>query len=268
MLKKRETDTDIIEETELEDFSEDEESPGRSRLFVVISIIIAIAIVVAGAVFFVLFFCNIEKINMTGNTILVQEEIEQDLMVDEYDKNAVILLIRNHFKPRHDIPFVESMDMKMEDLNTVSIEIHEKELTGYIMDSDKNRIYYNSKGVVQEISKLKIKGIPRVVYEGELPAMKQGSDITIRDKSRRELLSLHRDLKNNEIKVSRIEITEEGSFTMYYKDIVIKLGPASNMTEKIMRLKYILPKVKKRIGTLHLEDWNEGNTDIVFEVTE
>ena len=269
MLKKRDKETeelkeDILKEEPFED--EDDEKPRGGKLFVVLTVIITLALVIAGGVFFVLFFCNIEKVNMSGNTILVEEEIKQDLFVDEYDKNAVILILRNKFKPRQDIPFVESMDITMQSLNTISVKIKEKELSGYLMDADKNRIYYNSDGKVQEISKLKVKGVPRVVPEGEMSAVSVGADIPVREKSRRELLALQRDLKNNEIKVSRIEISEEGNFTMYHKDIIIKMGTASGMTEKVMRLKYILPKVKKKIGILHLEDWTEGNTDIVFEM--
>ena len=262
--KEEEFEEDIFDEEQNEDY----ENPKKTRLFVILCVIIALAIVIAGGVFFVLFFCNIEKVNMSGNTVLIQEEIEQDLFVDEYDKNAVILIIRNIVKPRKDIPFVESMDITMDDLNTISIDIHEKELIGYLMDADKNRIYYGSDGKVAEISRLKVKGIPRVLPEGEMSAVSVGADIPIREKSRRELLALQRDLKNNEIKVSRIEISEEGNFTLYHKDIVIKLGTASSMTEKVMRLKYILPKVKKKVGILHLEDWTEGNTDIVFEMVE
>ncbi len=261
MLKKDKKTDDITEK------KKEKKERKHGKLFVVLTVIFTVALVIAAAVFFVLYFCNIKTINMSGNTVLAQAEIEKDLLVDEYDKNAVILLIKNVFTPRKDIPFVESMEMSMSDLNTVNIKIKEKEMTGYLMDADKNRIYYNSDGVVQEISKVKVKGIPRIVYEGEQEAVSQGQQIPVREKSRRELLALQRDLKNNEINVTRIEITEEGNFTMYHKDIIIKLGTASNMTEKVMRLQYILPKVKKKVGILHLEDWSEGNTDIVFEMT-
>ena len=40
------------------------------------------------------------------------------------------------------------------------------------------------------------------------------------------------------------------------------------MSEKVMRLSYILPKLEGMTGTLHLEDWNTENTDIVFEKAE
>ncbi|MCR5097526.1 MAG: cell division protein FtsQ/DivIB [Lachnospiraceae bacterium] len=267
-MKKKNKEEKIEEDIFDEEPYEEEDKPKSSKLFIVISIIIAIAIVIAGGVFFVLFFCNIQKVKMEGNTVLIQEEIEQDLFLDEYDKNGVILMIKNLVQPRKYIPFVESMDITMEDLNTVNIKIHEKEIIGYLMDADKNRIYYGPEGQVQEISKLKVKGVPRVLPEGEMSAVSAGDPIPVREKSRRELLALQRDLKNNELKVSRIEISEEGNFTLYHKDIVIKLGTASNMTEKVMRLKYILPKVKKKVGILHLEDWTEGNTDIVFEMVE
>ena len=37
------------------------------------------------------------------------------------------------------------------------------------------------------------------------------------------------------------------------------------LEEKIMRLPHILPYLDGQTGILHLEDWTEDNTDIVFE---
>ena len=256
----KKTDDEIIE-------TEDGEKK-HGKAFVVIAILVAVVIVVLATVLFVMFFCNIENMKITGNTILVEEEIKQDILADEYDKNAVILTLKNKLKPRHDIPFVESMDISMTDLNSVTVKIKEKEIAGYIKGEGKERIYYDSSGIVQEISKVKVKGAPRVVPEGELSAVSVGEELPIREKSRRELLSLQRELQNNEIAVKKIAITEEGNFILTYKNITIRMGTSAYMPEKVIRLKYILPKVKKKTGILHLEDWTEGSTDIVFESTE
>ena len=248
-----------------------EEKRGKrkgGRAVVVLGIVIAVLIVAALSVFFVLFFCGIEKAEISGNTILIEEEIKKDLFVDDYDKNTVILVLKNKFMPRKDIPFVESMDITMTDLNTVKIKINEKEIIGYIKGDKKTRVYYDSEGVVQEISSVKVKGVPLVVPEGETEAASVGGMLPIREKSRRELLILQRELQKNGISVSRIDITEEGIFNLSYKDITIRFGTSAYTTEKAMRLKYILPKVKKKKGILHLEDWSEGSKDIVFEMTE
>ncbi len=251
-----------------ENLEEDKKQKRKSKAVIIVSIILAVLIVAAGCVFFVLFFCNIENVTMSGNTIIIDEEIKQHLFVDEYDKNAVILVLKNKFQPRQDIPFVQSMDITMTDLNSVNIKIKEKEIIGFIKGKDKKRIYYNSEGIVQEISKVKVPGVPRIVNEGGIKEALVGSELPIREKSRRELLALQRELKQSEIKVSRIMITEVGNFILSYKDISIRFGTSSYMTEKVMRLKYILPKVKKKTGILHLEDWTEGNTDIIFEMTD
>ena len=266
MAKKEKTKKEDIKETE--EYYDEDETKKSGKLFVVLSILIALVIIVVGSVLFALFFCNIQKIELSGNTILVDEEIKQDLIVDDYDKNAVFLVIKNIIMPRKDIPFVESMEITMKDLNTVSVKIKEKEIVGFILDADKNRIYYNSEGKVQEISKVKVDGAIRCVPEGELSQATVGSDLPIREKSRRELVTLHRELSKNDIHVRKIEITEEGNFILHYRSITIKMGTSSNMAEKVLRLKYILPKVKKKSGTLHLEDWSEGNKDIVFEMTQ
>jgi len=43
------------------------------------------------------------------------------------------------------------------------------------------------------------------------------------------------------------------------------LGTTTNLAQKTKRLPYILPYLDGKSGTLHLEDWTEENTDIVFE---
>ena len=264
-MKKKQSEKDIYEDELL---TEEKPKKKGGKAVVIISVIVAFVIVIALLAFFVLFFCNVKKADISGNSILVEEELRADIFADDYDKNAVILCLKNRFMPRHDIPFVESMDITMTDLNTVKIKIKEKEITGYIKGSDKNRIYYNSEGIVQEISRVKVKGVPKVEAEGEIGEAVVGSELPIREKSRRELLALQRELSNNEISVTRIHITEEGNFILTYKNISIRFGTSAYTTEKAMRLKYILPKVKKKSGILHLEDWSEGNTDIVFELTD
>jgi len=43
------------------------------------------------------------------------------------------------------------------------------------------------------------------------------------------------------------------------------VGSADNLTDKLMRLEYILPELTGKKGTLHLENWSNENTDIIFE---
>ena len=52
---------------------------------------------------------------------------------------------------------------------------------------------------------------------------------------------------------------------VYSDDITVNVGSADNLTDKIMRLQYILPQLTNQTGTLHLENWSNENTDIIFE---
>jgi cell division protein FtsQ len=47
-------------------------------------------------------------------------------------------------------------------------------------------------------------------------------------------------------------------------DVKVRLGNRSGLEEKLRRLAYILPMLDGKKGTLHLEDFSENNTDIVF----
>ncbi|MBO5657073.1 MAG: hypothetical protein J6R94_02695 [Agathobacter sp.] len=45
----------------------------------------------------------------------------------------------------------------------------------------------------------------------------------------------------------------------------MQLGGIENLTQKVDRMAKILPTLEGMAGTLHLENWTEQNTNIVFE---
>ena len=48
----------------------------------------------------------------------------------------------------------------------------------------------------------------------------------------------------------------------------MELGEAKYLNDKIVRLVEILPKLDGMTGVLHIEDYSEKNTDIIFEKDE
>ena len=267
MLDKKEVEK--RQKRDRENLYIEEEKKKLSKPIRILIAVFVLILIISLAGLFVYFFCDVRTVNISGNTILVEEEIKRGLIVDEYDKNCVLLILRNRFMPRRDIPFVESMEMSMSDLNTVNVKVKEKPITGYIKGKKKReRVYYNQEGTVMELSRVKVKGAILTVPGSEVGDAVVGEPLPIREKSRRELVALNRELSQNEIKIKKITLTDEGNFILNYKNITIKFGTASFMTEKVTRLKVILPKIKKKEGILHLEDWSEGTTDIVFEMLD
>ena len=65
-----------------------------------------------------------------------------------------------------------------------------------------------------------------------------------------------------------ISYDEKSHITIRYETYSIALGNSYLLEEKIDRMLRILPQIEGLYGTLHLENYSNQNTDIVFEKDE
>ena len=72
-------------------------------------------------------------------------------------------------------------------------------------------------------------------------------------------------MKKNSLMPNVISYDENNHITLVYDTYNISLGNRSYLEEKIERVMLILPKIEGLQGTLHLENYSNQNTDIVFE---
>ena len=92
-----------------------------------------------------------------------------------------------------------------------------------------------------------------------------GEALPVGESNVKTILLIEDEIKREELPVDAVTFSEDGTITFMVRDILVNLGTRASLSEKLRRLPYILPKLKKQRGTLHLEEWSEENTDIVFE---
>ena len=56
--------------------------------------------------------------------------------------------------------------------------------------------------------------------------------------------------------------------TLYFEDIRVRLGDISNIDDKIVKLKAILPELDGHKGILRMENYNENSKNITFNKDE
>ena len=56
--------------------------------------------------------------------------------------------------------------------------------------------------------------------------------------------------------------------TLYFEDIRVRLGDISNIDDKIVKLKAILPELDGQKGILRMENYNENSKNITFNKDE
>lgn len=234
----------------------------KIRLILVLSIltILLTAVLIVWKVY------TVENIVVEGNEHYSAEQIKKFVTKDEYAWNSLYVLLKYHFFETEEIPFVDTMEISLTDPHTLKVDVYEKGIIGYLYIAAINQnAYFDKDGFVVETSKEIIEGIPRieglncnkvVLYE-KLP-LQDGKIL-------KNLLTATQALKKNEVVPDKVLFDESGDISLAYGDIQVLLGSSDNLTKKILRLPYILPQLSGKAGTLHVENWTENTTDIIFE---
>ena len=235
-----------------------------------ILIILALLVLLAGAgVLLVTQVFTVKKVNVVGNELYTDEQIEEIVLSDEYSWSTLYVYLKYRFFHAQKLPFVDTMEVSLQPAkpHELTVEVYEKGILGYLyISSIDQNAYFDKDGFVVETSQEVIEDVPKIegltcdsviLYE-KLPLTN--------DTALKNLLSLTQLLQKYEIPAKRIKYEEvSGSMTVYSGKITILVGNADNLAQKIMRLQYILPQLEGKKGTLHLENWTSETTDIIFD---
>ncbi len=235
----------------------------RRKIKLIIFLILLFAIGIAALVIWQVY--RVKEVKVEGNVHYSKEQIEKFVLDDEYSWNSLYVYLKYRFMEMEQIPFVDTMEVSLENPQTIHIYVYEKEIIGYlyIASIDQNA-FFDKDGFVVETSRETMENIPRVeglncdkvvLYE-KLPI--QDKDIL------RSLLTASQSLKKNGVVPEQISFEENGDIDLTYGDIQVLLGGWDNLNRKILRLSKILPQLEGKKGVLHVENWTENTTDIIF----
>ena len=243
-----------------------EERRRKKRRKIGLYIFLVLLLLIALGVFIVINVFTVEQVVVEGNELYSKEQIENMVLNDEYSWNSLYVDLKYRFVDIGEVPFVDAMEVSLDDPHTVRIHVYEKGMLGFLyIDTIGQNAYFDKDGFVVETSTEIIEGVPRVtgiscnevvLYE-KLPLEN--------DKVLGNLLNLTQTLKKYNQLPDEIQYNSNLEPILYYENIQVNVGPEENLSQKIIRLSYILPQLKGLSGTLHLESWTEESTDIVFD---
>lgn len=246
-----------------------EERRRRKRRKVQLYIFLTVALIIALAAYIVIEVFTVENVEVEGNEWYSAGQIEEMVLNDEYSWNSLYVTLKYRLIDIGEVPFVDAMEVSLDDPHTVRIKVYEKGILGYLyIPILGQNAYFDKDGFVVETSTNIIPGVPKVtgvscsevfLYE-KLP---------LEDESiLRLLLNLTQTLKKYELEPEEIAFDEKEGAIVYYGNIRVIVGEEEYLSQKIIRLSQILPKLDGMKGTLHLENWTEETTDIVFDKEE
>lgn len=226
-------------------------------------LILGIAVLVLCVFFLIMERYTVKTITVEGNIHYTNDEIVNMVMKNRLDRNSLYLSLKYRKKGIEGIPFIEKMSVNILAPDTIKIIVYEKAVAGYIEYLGKY-MYFDKDGIIVETSDVKTEGIPQitglrfdyVVLHESLPIEKQ--------EIFQSILDITQLLTKYEIPVDKIYFDKNDQMTLYFKNIRVRLGNISNIDDKIIRLKAILPELEGEKGILRMENYEEGMKNITF----
>ena len=247
------------------------EKEKRRKFALVKKIILAVlfiwlVILIAGIVIINVF--TVENVKIEGNELYEEEKIEETVLNDKYSWNSLYVLLKYKFIETEALPFIDTMEISLEDPHTLRIKVYEKGLLGYVrISSVGENAYFDKDGIVTEISDRIIEDVP-LIKGLECDEIVLYDKLPTESKLLKQLLTLTQTLKRNDLVPDSISYASEHAPVIYYGDIRVQLGSMQHLTQKVARIDEILPQLENETGTLHLENWTEENKNIVFQREE
>lgn len=236
---------------------------GRWKLSV---IILSLLLFLALGFYIVVKLFTVESVEVEGNELYESSVIEDTVLQDKYSWNSLYVYIKyKFFQKSGQVPFIDTMEISLKTPHTLHVKVYEKGMMGYLyIDETGENAYFDKDGFVVETSTRVIEDVPKIVGIS-CEDVKLLEKLPVESGKLKDILVITQKLKGEELIPDSIDYSDDDCPVLVYKEVKIKLGTISNLTQKVARLKKIYPTIKDEKGTLHLENWNEESPNIVFD---
>lgn len=228
-------------------------------------IVVALIMIAVTAVVVINDKYTIDTVVVEGSTHYTNEEIIEKVIGDGFlSHSSIYLSVKYRDREINDIPFIETLNVRIMSPDTIKITVYEKAIAGFVEEMGRY-IYFDKDGTVIESSNVKTAGIPQIMgMEFDHFVLYEKLPVTD-DKIFKQILEVSQLLDKYGISVDRIYFDKDYNLTLYFDEARVKLGSFDQIDEKIIRLKTILPELKGKKGVLRMENYTADTAITTFE---
>lgn len=223
--------------------------------------IITFLIIILAASLLILFFLKntkLENVYVLGATHYSETEIKDMFLDKSTDTYTPLAYIRYRLFKQKEIPFVEYIEMEMNDKNTLSLYVYEKSISACI-ETMGGYLYFDKDGVIVESTKERLEDIA-VIKGLKYKKLVMNEAFEVQDSSLfRTVNEMCLLIRKNKLPVDVIEFTSDYKVTMYIDDTVVKLGKKENYDLELNELGNILEALEGRKVVLNMENFENSD---------
>lgn len=241
-----------------------EKEQKKGKIIVKIVIVLVLLLILLGLAFGKKYF-KINEITITGNEYYTEEEIREKVFSGHGTGNSLYLYLKYKYGKAEDIPFIQKIDVDMISNHEVQINVYEKSIVACIQYMGEY-LYFDKDGIIMESSSKQKKGIP-VISGVKFTSMNLNQKLEVEDDTIfKTILDISQLINRYKLKMQKIVFNQEREVTLVTDDIKVQLGKKDEYDAQIAELSKLLPKaIKKKLkGTLNMENYEEGQGQIIF----
>lgn len=239
----------------------------RRMKSLLVALLIFVLILLLSALIVVKVFV-VKTVKVEGNKLYNEQLIRETVLNDKYSWNSLYVLLKYTFIDAKEVPFIDTMEIKLNSPSSLTIKVYEKGMLGYLHIPSINQMaYFDKDGFVVETSTRVIENVPKIegITCDEVVLFEK---LPIVDQQLRDILTLTQVLKRDGLEPDAIRFGTVNSPILFYGNTEVWLGSIELLTQKVERLNEILPSIAGMEGVLHMENWTEETANIIFQTVE
>lgn len=199
-----------------------------------------------------------------GSERYTDEELEKMFFPEGTSKNAFMFIMKNIFREKQEVPFIETYDFEMESFGKFVITLYDKSVVGYVTYMS-NNLYFDKDGIVVESSIKELEDVPQItgfkfdyfVLHEQLPTENKNMFS--------QLLDLTQLCSKYNFKTNTINITSDGKMQMFLGDLRVDFGDGSMLNEKMLDLSDMYEEIKDESGVLNMEEYDYEDNGYILK---
>ena len=229
-----------------------------------VAIIASIAAVII-ILSFVMSFTMIKTTIIDEGSNYTKKEIENMVIDGMMDHNSIYLFLKYRYSEQEKIPFIEYIDVSWVNATTVKIKVYDKKIIG-CTNYMNQFIYFDKDGLVIETSTKRQRTIPYITGLNFKEVTLHNKIKVQDDEIFNTILAVTQQISKYNLDIGEINFDKKNNITLYSGDITILLGKKETYDEQLAKLQNMLVEAKKKNlkGTLHMENYVEGQNRIIF----
>lgn len=209
-----------------------------------------------------MFTFKINNVEVVGANQYTEDQIKGFVFQSKPDHYSLYLYLKYRFFEKQKIPFIEKLEVKMEDNHSVTIYVYEKMIAGCV-EFMGEYLYFDKDGIVVESTLDKIDKVP--IYKGL-----KFQEIILHEKLKVQkdelfdvIINLTQMINKYELDVDSVTFNSNNEVSIDCGNITVLLGKKSTYDEPLAELKNILKEAKGKSLTIDMRDYTRETKDVI-----